>query len=79
VLGPVDPQPGEYPAASLVEVALMPGDHDDQTLILADVSHKAIVQVEAFAERLLAPRMPADRACEVARLLATGTWTTTIR
>src|SRR5438477_1412254 len=36
-LGPVDPQLGQYPAASLVEVAARPGRHDDQTLLLADV------------------------------------------
>ena len=27
-LGPVDPQLGQYPAASLVEVAAMPGEHE---------------------------------------------------
>ena len=52
-VGPVDPQIGQYPAASLLEVAKSPGDHDDQTLILADVSRKAIYQVEGFTERLL--------------------------
>jgi ClpP class serine protease len=36
-LGPVDPQLGQYSAASLVAVAQRPGQHDDQTLILADV------------------------------------------
>src|SRR5256885_3313245 len=36
-LGPVDPQLGQYPAASVVEVAKRPGDHDDQTVIIADV------------------------------------------
>jgi len=30
-LGPVDPQLGQYPAASLVAVSEMPGDRDDQT------------------------------------------------
>ena len=75
VLGPVDPQLGEYPAASLVEVARMPGDHDDRTLILADMGHKAIVQVEGFVERLLAPRMPAEQARGAAQILARGVWT----
>jgi ClpP class serine protease len=36
-LGPVDPQLGQRAARSLVEVASMPGRHDDQTLLLADV------------------------------------------
>jgi ClpP class serine protease len=74
-LGPVDPQLGQYPAASLVEVAKRPGDRDDQTLILADVARKAIVQVESFTRRLLERRMPAQQAQEVAHLLATGVWT----
>jgi len=41
-LGPVDPQLGQYPAASLIAVTEIPGRHDDQTLILADVGRKAI-------------------------------------
>jgi ClpP class serine protease len=74
-LGPVDPQLGEYAAASLVAVAEAPGDHEDRTLLLADVGRKAIVQVEGFVTRLLERRMDPARAAEVARLLATGTWT----
>jgi ClpP class serine protease len=74
-LGPVDPQLGEYAAASLVEVAQRPGDHEDKTLLMADVGRKAIVQVEGFTERLLERVMPPERAREAARLLATGTWT----
>src|SRR3954452_15253737 len=74
-LGPVDPQLGEFPARSLVEVASGPEDHDDRTLILADVARKAIEQVETFTARLLERRMEPDRAAEVAKLLATGTWT----
>jgi hypothetical protein len=42
---------------------------------MADVGRKAITQVEGFTERLLGRHMPAERAAEVARLLATGTWT----
>src|SRR5256886_7133830 len=52
-LGPVDPQLGQYPAASLVEVAARPGRHDDQTLILADIGRKALRQVEELAAELL--------------------------
>jgi len=66
-LGPVDPQLGQYPAASLVAVSERPGDHDDQTLLMADVGRKAIAQVEGFTERLLGRYMPAGRAAEVAR------------
>jgi ClpP class serine protease len=74
-LGPVDPQLGQYPAASLVEVAKRPGDHEDQTLIMADVARKALVQVESFTTRLLERHMTPERAREVARLLSTGVWT----
>jgi len=74
-VGPVDPQIGQYPAASLLEVARSPGDHDDQTLILADVGRKAIYQVEGFTERLLERHMPPERARDVAHLMASGVWT----
>jgi ClpP class serine protease len=74
-LGPVDPQLGEYAARSLVRVAAMPGDHDDRTLLLADVGRMAIVQVEDFVASLLEKRMPPDRAAAVAKLMATGSWT----
>ncbi len=74
-LGPVDPQLGEFPARSLIAVARTPGDHDDRTLLLADVGRKALVQVESFVARVLEQRLSPDRAAEVAKLLATGTWT----
>src|SRR5688572_2679091 len=74
-LGPVDPQINQLPAASYVEVARMPGDRDDRTLLMADVSRKAIAQVEGFTARLLERRIGPQRAAEVAALLATGTWT----
>jgi ClpP class serine protease len=74
-LGPVDPQLGEYAAASLIAVAERPGEHEDKTLIMADVARKAIAQVEGFSARMLARHMPADEARQTARLMATGTWT----
>jgi ClpP class serine protease len=74
-LGPVDPQIDQLPAASFVEVAGMPGDRDDRTLLMADVGRKAIAQVEGFVARLLEERMEPERARAVARLLSTGTWT----
>jgi ClpP class serine protease len=74
-LGPVDPQLGQYPAASLVKVAERPGDRDDQTLLMADVGRKAIAQVEGFTRRLLERHMPNERAREAARALATGVFT----
>ena len=54
VLGPVDPQLGQFPAASLVKVAEQKpfAEIDDQTLILADVGRKAIAQVKKAARGL---------------------------
>jgi ClpP class serine protease len=74
-LGPVDPQLGQYPAASLVEVAARPGRHDDETLILADVGRKALRQVEEVATHLLERHFEPKRARELARLLSSGVWT----
>jgi ClpP class serine protease len=74
-LGPIDPQLGQYPAASLVEVSKMPGRHSDQTLLMADVGRKALRQVEALAVELLERHSPSDRARDVARILSTGVWT----
>ncbi len=77
VLGPVDPQLGQMPAASvLAAVQRKPVEKvDDQTLILADQAEKAIQQVQAAVRELLEDKMPTDRAEELAKLLATGTWT----
>jgi ClpP class serine protease len=74
-LGPVDPQLGQYPAASVVAATERPGDHEDQTLIMADVARKALAQVEGFTARLLEPHLGAERARETARLMASGIWT----
>jgi ClpP class serine protease len=74
-LGPVDPQLGQYPAASLVEVSKLPGQHDDQTLLMADVGRKAIYQTEDFTRRMLERHMTAAQARDVAHLLATGVFT----
>ncbi|MGZ6582300.1 MAG: SDH family Clp fold serine proteinase [Gaiellaceae bacterium] len=74
-LGPVDPQLGQYPAASLVEVVAMPGGHKDETLIMADVGRKALRQVEAIVRSLLEPRTGAERARDLAHLLSSGVWT----
>jgi len=77
VLGPVDPQLGEYPAASVVKaVSRKPiAEVDDKTLILADVGEKALVQVRESTRELLTRSQPPEKARELAELLATGTWT----
>jgi ClpP class serine protease len=74
-LGPIDPQLGQYPAASLVAVAEIPGQHKDETLLMADVGRKALHQVEMFARGLLERNMEPVKAREVARILSTGLWT----
>jgi ClpP class serine protease len=77
VLGPIDPQVGELPAASILRaVAQKPvAEIEDQTLILADVSRKALDQVTKAAEALLARHMQRDEARALAEKLASGTWT----
>jgi ClpP class serine protease len=77
VLGPVDPQLGEYPAASIVKVVRQKpiAEVDDKTLILADQAEKALFQMEHEVTELLADKYPAEKASELAKLLASGTWT----
>ncbi len=77
VLGPVDPQLGQYPAASLLKVVREKpvAEVDDQTLILADVAEKAIRQVRDSVTELLTRTQTAERASELGEILSTGTWT----
>src|SRR3984893_8449133 len=77
VLGPVDPQLNQSPAASILTVLdrKKPEDIEDQTFILADVSRKAIMQVRRTVQDLLAERMSVEEAGTLADKLATGTWT----
>jgi ClpP class serine protease len=77
VLGPVDPQLGTSPAASLIKVVdQKPIERiDDQTLIQADIGRKAIAQLKLAARDLLDRRLPADQAEALAEKLSTGTWT----
>ena len=50
VLGPVDPQIGQWPAASIIKaVEQKPVERvNDETLILADISRKAMTQIREF-------------------------------
>ena len=77
VLGPVDPQLGQYPAASLLKViAKKPiGEIDDETLILADVGEKAVVQLREIVKELLTRSVSPEEASKLAELLSAGTWT----
>lgn len=77
VLGPVDPQLGQYPAASVLKVLERKpaAEIEDQTMILADVAEKAMRQVENTVCDLLRERLPEEQAVRLARTLAGGTWT----
>jgi ClpP class serine protease len=77
VLGPVDPQLGQFPAASLLKVVESKpiAEVDDQTLVMADVGRKAIAQVKAAAQEFLEGRLGGEQAEALATKLSTGTWT----
>lgn len=77
VLGPVDPQLGQYPAASILKVLKQKNidEIDDNTLILADMAEKAIRQVQDFVKELLLDKLTPEQAEDVARTLSEGRWT----
>ncbi len=77
VLGPLDPQLGQYPAASLIKVleSKEMKDIDDQTIILADLAVKALKQVKDTVKCLLSKHMDEEKAEETAIRLTQGTWT----
>ncbi|HEU4753654.1 MAG TPA: ATP-dependent Clp protease proteolytic subunit, partial [Armatimonadota bacterium] len=76
VLGPVDPQIGEYPAASILHAAGQPNpNRDDRTLILADIAEKAMRQVRNTVLGLIGDRLPPEQAAQLAEALTQGQWT----
>ena len=81
VLGPVDPQLGSlthgfWPAASILSALQTANpNRDDQTLILGDMSRKAIDQVRDTVHELLLARRGPEEAARVAALLSEGRWT----
>ena len=78
VLGPVDPQLGGFPAASIVKVLEEKDKNqvDDKTLIMADVSKKALDQVRKKVTQILLNKgMDKDKAEKVAEELSQGKWT----
>ncbi|MEJ5252055.1 MAG: ATP-dependent Clp protease proteolytic subunit [Chthonomonadetes bacterium] len=77
VLGPVDPQLGDLPAASVLRAVEIkrPERVEDRTLILADVARKAIWQVRRLLEEILSAKMDRQKAQELAGLLSEGVWT----
>ena len=80
VLGPLDPQVGQFPAVSILRAVARKEsgnkDIDDQTLILADVAEKAQRQVHALVERVLVRNgWEAARAAALANAFTDGRWT----
>lgn len=77
MLGPIDPQINGMPAASIIKVASEKplSEIDDQTLIFADVGHKAIEQLKRQATELLRVPMPPEMATALAEKLTSGRWT----
>ena len=77
VLGPIDPQLGDSPAASLISVIEKKpvAKIEDRTLVMADVGRKAIAQVKQAASELLTRRLPVEQASALAEKLTSGLWT----
>jgi ClpP class serine protease len=77
VLGPVDPQVGEYPAASLLRVIAEKdrNELEDKTLILADLARKATAQIQECVEALVRDRLTPEQAKELIGALTEGRWT----
>jgi ClpP class serine protease len=77
VLGPVDPQIGEMPAASILQVLKLKQANriNDETLMLADMAAKSRLQVASFVAELLLKHLPKDKAITLATALTEGRWT----
>jgi ClpP class serine protease len=78
VLGPVDPQIGQWAAASILDAVQRKDVNkvDDETLILADIARKSIGQVrDAVAELLVGNGMAEDQAEKLATTMSEGRWT----
>jgi ClpP class serine protease len=77
VLGPVDPQLGDMPAASIIKVVETKGPQHvgDEFLMLADMAQKARVQVASFVAQVLMKHMPEKQSLQVATILTEGRWT----
>src|SRR5438552_1823551 len=77
VLGPVDPQIGDMPAASIVKAVEIKGPKgvSDEILILADIAQKARIQVATFVANVLMKHLPEKQSYQVATVLTEGRWT----
>ncbi len=77
VLGPIDPQIGGLPAASIARVveAKSADATDDYTLVLNDIGRMATEQLSRAAQELLRGTVSANAAAAVADQLSSGRWT----
>jgi len=78
VLGPVDPQLGQWPANSILKVVeqKQANNVDDETLIMADIARKAVGQIRSLIINILSHgQMPHDKAQTLAEMLSSGIWT----
>ncbi|HOB28431.1 MAG: ATP-dependent Clp protease proteolytic subunit [Dethiobacteria bacterium] len=77
MLGPVDPQLGKYPAPSVINVLKQKplSEIDDETLILADISQKAISQLENSILEILPEKHSLEEKERIAKTLTEGRWT----
>lgn len=76
LLGPIDPQIGQHPAASILAVVRDKpvADIDDQTLIWADMARKAIAQIRGDALELVAKGRTREQAEYLVERLTSGEW-----
>lgn len=74
VLGPLDPQIGDFPSPSLLKLLdVKPVQFiGDQMLILADIAEKALLQMREFVISLLSDTMDLQDAKKVAEYLTGG-------
>ena len=76
VLGPIDPQIGGLPAATWLKVSKQKPVEtvSDETLLLADLSEKVLIQMRKQACELMQGNYSHDGSCEISDLLASGKW-----
>lgn len=78
VIGPLDPQVGEYPAYSILSVVERKPIKEirDKTLILEDIAKKGIEQTRNSIAHILKMKGESeDKARKIAEILSSGKWT----
>ncbi len=78
VLGPVDPQLGQEPAASIVKIKELkkPEDIDDSTLVKIDISEKALKQMYENVVNILMRKGYEEKVAKrISEELSQGKWT----